>query len=403
MYYYDNLLFYEVYMFQRVIQKVLRERLGQFPVVVLTGPRQAGKTTLLQSSFSEYDYINLESISSLDRVRLDTQAILGKHYTHGLIIDEAQKYPELFSYVQVMVDERKQKGQFILSGSQNFVLSKHITQSLAGRAAILGLMPLSYPEYLTNAVLGPLDVWSWLYHGGYPRPYNDDIPVDVWLDSYVQTYLERDVRDLLAVQDLETFKRFLKFCAGRHGQLLNISQLAIDAGISRTTAEQWLNILESSYILFRLPPYYKNFSKRLIKSSKLYFYDSGLVCYLLGIQSADHLSIHAARGAIFEGYVISEVKKYFLNSGKSQALYFWRDSNGLEIDCLLERGDKLIAIEIKSTQTYRTDLLKNLFKLKGLIDQPSELALVYAGDSFIGSDKVNLISWNDIELLFKES
>ncbi len=244
-------------------------------------------------------------------------------------------------------------------------------------------------------------MWEWLYHGGYPRPYQDRIPIDVWMDSYIQTYLERDVRDLLAVHNLDLFKQFLKLCAGRHGQVLNVQQLAIDAGISRSTAKQWLSILESSYILFQLPPYYKNFSKRLIKSPKLYFYDSGLVSHLLGVESAEHLSIHSARGVIFEGYVISEIKKHFVNQGKSKALYFWRDNNGVEVDCLIERGDTLLAIEIKSSETYRADLLKALFKWQHSVDQKTELAMVYAGDTFVENAKVSVTSWRDIHLLFE--
>jgi predicted AAA+ superfamily ATPase len=392
--------FLEFCMFERAILKVVQERLKQFPVAVLTGPRQSGKTTLLRTCFSDYDYINLESPATLEQLRLDPKSWLSRDYSSGVIIDEAQKYPDLFSYVQVISDEKNKKGNFILSGSQNFLLSQHITQSLAGRAAILELLPLSYKEYMTNPTLGQLDVWEWLYHGGYPRPYQDEIPIDVWMDSYIQTYLERDVRDLLAIHNLEIFKRFLKLCAGRHGQILNINQLAIDAGVSHTTAKQWLSILESSYILFQLPPYYNNFSKRLIKSPKLYFYDSGLVSHLLGVQSAEHLSIHSARGAIFEGHVMSEIKKYFVNLGKSQALYYWRDNNGLEVDCLIEVGDELLAIEIKSTATYRTDLLKALFKWGQSIEQKHKLALIYTGESFADNTKASLVSWREIDLLF---
>ena len=387
-------------MFKRTMHTILLERLTQFPVVALTGPRQSGKTTLLKTSCPDYDYLNLESPVVYDRVSADPEGVLSKHYEKGLIIDEAQKLPELFSYVQVISDEREQVGNFILSGSQNFLLSQQITQSLAGRAGILELLPLTYAEYASTPDVKSQDVWQWLYQGAYPRPYQAHIPVDVWLDSYVQTYLERDVRDLLHVKNIEVFRKFLRLCAGRHGQLLNMSQLSIDCGISHTTLTHWLGILEASYIIFRLPPYYNNFNKRLVKSPKLYFYDSGLVCYLLGIDSQNHLSVHSARGAIFEGYVISEIKKYFLNKGRSQKLYFWRDNNGNEVDCLIEYQGKLHAIEIKSTATCRLDLLKGLQRWERQISADANLSLVYAGDKQEQLGSVDIVPWLSIASLF---
>lgn len=374
------------------------DRLTQFPVVVLTGPRQSGKTTLLESFSDFYDYINLELPSQLEQIRADPLATLSSYKKQGLIVDEAQKFPELFSYIQVLSDQKKKEGQYILSGSQNFLLNQQVTQSLAGRAAILELLPLNYQEYRTDFEMPPINLWDWLWQGGYPRLYQRKIPAKIWLENYIRTYLERDVRDLLRVKDLSVFQRFLKLCAGRHGQLLNIHQLSIDAGISHTTASHWLSILETSYIIFRLPPYYKNFNKRIIKSSKLYFYDSGLVCSLLGIDSSEHLKIHVSRGAVFEGYMISSMKKNFFNQGISMPLYFWRDTHGNELDCLLERNGKLVGIEIKSTTTLRSDLFKGLKKWQNLSETSLENCyLMYAGESDQMFGGIKSLSWQSVD------
>ena len=384
-------------MFKRVLYPTLQTRLTQFPITVLTGPRQSGKTTLLEQLFDKYTYVNLESPEQLERIRLDPKGVLTNHSKSGLIIDEAQKYPDVFSYIQVISDQLKQKGQFILSGSQNFLLNQQLTQSLAGRTGLLELLPLTYNEYLTHPQQHSLSLWTWLYQGGYPRPYQDNIPIKIWMDNYVRTYLERDVRDLLKIKDLICFQRFLRLCAGRHGQLLNIHQLSIDAGVSHTTTQHWISVLEASYLIFRLPSYHNNFRKRLVKSSKLYFYDAGLVCYLLGIDSDYHLSIHSSRGAIFEGYVISELKKCFSNRGVSQPLYFWRDSYGNEIDCLFEYQNQLISLEIKSTMTFRRDLLKNLKKWQTISGTPHQYCkLVYGGDVNDNLAGFDILSWRHL-------
>ena len=385
-------------LFQRQLEIVLQERLTQFPIVILTGPRQSGKTTLLETLQNKYDYLNLELPSQLESIRADPRGVLGNIKKQGLIIDEAQNFPELFSYIQVISDEKKQEGQFILSGSQNFLLNQHITQSLAGRAAVLELLPLSYPEYQTHPVQGELSLWTWLFQGGYPRPYQKNIPINIWMDNYVRTYLERDVRDLLRVKDLNLFQRFIRLCAGRHGQLLNLSQLAIDAGVSHTTATHWISLLEASYLLFRLQPYHKNFNKRMIKSPKLYFYDSGLVCYLLCIDSPDHLSIHVARGAIFEGYVLSAIQKFFLNLGSRQTLYFWRDTHENEIDCILEYQGKLLGLEIKSTSTLNPAIFRGLQKWQSITGAaPEACKLIHAGDEDSALFQIDAVGWRGIE------
>lgn len=386
-------------MFTRSIEAVLRQYLNYFPVVLLTGPRQSGKTTLLQSIATGYDYINLESPDELALLQSDTRGFLEKERANGLIIDEAQKYPDLFSYIQTISDKSKQKGQFILSGSQNILLSQQISQSLAGRVGILELLPLTHAEYNSNPTMPNLSVWQFLQQGSYPRPYQENIPANIWMDNYIQTYLSKDVRDLLNVRDLNLFSRFLRLCAGRHGQLLNQQQLATDAGISHTTVSQWLSILEASYILFQLQPYHQNFNKRLTKSTKLYFFDSGLVCHLLGIKTPDQLSIHVSRGAIFEGFVISELKKIALNQGSKTPFYFWRDSNGNEVDLLMEANNELHAFEIKSTATYKKELLKSLKKWAKMTKQESALTLVYAGNEAQTLNEIQLQSWSNLEML----
>lgn len=385
---------YATPMFRRQIQTVFEERLAQFPVVALTGPRQSGKTTLLETLCKSYSYINLESPEQLEKMRSDPKAML-QSSPNGLIIDEAQRYPEAFSYIQVIADQHKQHGQFILSGSQNFLLSQHITQSLAGRAALLTLLPLTLNEYHSHPSMPSTSLWPWLYQGAYPRPYQENIPSKVWMDNYVQTYLERDVRDLLNVKNLDLFQKCLRMCAARHGQLLNMHQLSIDCGVSHTTIREWVNVLEASYIIFRLPPYHTNFNKRLTKSSKLYFYDSGLVCYLLGIDSPEHLSHHSSRGAIFEGAVISDIKKHYANLGMSQNLYFWRDHNGIEVDCLIESHGELHGFEIKSTSTFRQDLLKGLRQFQKL-SGCQQSHLVYAGGETFESKGTHIAPWDQV-------
>lgn len=387
-------------MFTRKILPLLKKRLTQFPIVTITGPRQSGKTTLLENLFSSYDYYNLESPEQYALFQEDPKGMLTHHQKKGIIIDEAQKLPQIFSYIQVIVDQQKKTGQFILSGSQNFLLNQHITQSLAGRTAILELLPLTYSEYLTLKSAKQITLWDWLYQGGYPRPYHDNIPSKTWISSYIRTYLERDVRSLLQIKDMALFQKFLHLCAGRHGQLLNYNQLAIDAGVSHTTVMNWISLLEASYIIFRLQPFHHNFNKRVIKSPKLYFYDSGLVSYLLGIDSAQHLSIHAARGAIFEGYVISEIIKNHFNTGEQARIYFWRDSHGNEIDCIIERGEQLIAIEIKSTETFRPELLRSLKqwqKISGT--KPEDCKLLFAGDNKHVVNDIEILSWKRLDLL----
>lgn len=384
-------------MFKRLISSTINSAINGFKVVSLTGPRQSGKTTLLRMLFADAPYYNLESPSKLAAFQEDPELFLHKH-DQLTLIDEAQRFPELFSYLQVQVDERNSPGQFILSGSQNFLLSDKINQSLAGRVAQLTLLPLTYQEYLT-AYPEP-DLLEYLYNGGYPGLYHEGVDKKLWFENYIATYLERDVRQLLNVSNLAKFHKFLVLCAGRHGQLLNAHDLAGVCGVSGPTIESWLSILEASYVIYRLQPYHQNFNKRIIKTPKLYFYDSGLVCHLLNIDSPSHLEQHAARGHVFEGFIISELCKLFHAKGRKPSLYFWRSQQGDEIDCIIELGQKLIAIEIKSSVTYSNSLLKALHRWERIVSRPSENVLVYGGEQGLGKAKgIKVISWREISSL----
>jgi predicted AAA+ superfamily ATPase len=384
-------------MFQRTLTSTLLKAASSFPVVFLTGPRQSGKTTLLKETFPKHTYVSLERPDVLERLKADPVGFL-EDSSQKWILDEAQRFPPLFSYIQGQVDRDPQKGRFILSGSQNFLLSHHISQTLAGRVSVLELLPLSYQEYRTHSHLQDLDVWSFLYYGGYPRPYQEKIDHHLWMGSYIRTYVERDVRNLLNIKDLSKFNTFLKLCAGRHGQLLNLSSLATDAGISQTTANEWLSILEAFYILFRLNPYYKNFNKRLIKTPKLYFYDSGLVCYLLGIENPEHLALHVQRGAIFEGFVITELLKAEFAKGQPFGFYFWRDYQGLEIDLLKEKGNVQVSFEIKSSKTFHPEFVKTLAKWSEISSNTRERChLIYAGDQDFNFQGFSVSGWKSLQ------
>lgn len=383
-------------LFQRAISSTLKKCVTSFPVTVLTGPRQSGKTTLLKTLFPDYYYISLEDPDSLARVKADTRGFLNSQ--EKCIIDEAQQDPELFSYLQSHVDRINKPGMIILSGSQNFLLAEKISQSLAGRAAILELLPLSYDEYLTHPEAKPTSVWNFIYHGGFPRPYQQHLDSHIWYSSYIRTYLERDVRSLINVRDLTQFQLFLKHCAGFHGQLLNLSAIAQACGISQTTATEWLSILEASYITYRLRPHYRNFKKRLVKSPKLYFYDSAIVSMLLGIESPEHLQLHASRGAIFEGFVLSEIIKTYLAKGEQAPIYFWRDHIGTEIDALLDHSEHLIGIEIKSGTTITPSYFSALKRWQKISKEiNSRLYLIYTGNEKYQHENIQILPWSDVK------
>ena len=381
-------------MFKRQLMDTVLKTVASFPVTVLTGPRQSGKTTLLRQAFPDFLYISLESPDQLMLAKADPRGLLMSAH-QGIIIDEAQNYPDLFSYIQEIVDIKK-PGKIILSGSQNFLLAEKISQTLAGRAALLELLPLTYAEYASDETSSDPSLCEYLYRGAYPRPYHENIPTTIWYDSYIRTYLERDVRSLVNVRDLSQFQLFLKFCAGQHGQEFNASNIATALGMSQTNVMHWLSILEASYIVFRLQPFYKNYKKRLSKRSKLYFYDTAIVSHLLGIESPEHLAIHASRGAIFEGFIITEVIKTFYAVAKRAPIYYWREHGGVEVDLLVEKANLLIAVEAKSGMTITLEQLYGLQKLQGTItDCPLSSLLVYGGETARKINDIEILSWRN--------
>jgi uncharacterized protein len=365
-------------MIERQLFNKAKQLLSKFPIVAVTGPRQSGKTTCAQLLCPNYKYVNLELPDERQFAREDPKGFLNT-YKDGVIIDEAQYVPELFSYLQAVTDQRKNNGEYLLTGSQNFLLSHHIAQSLAGRVALLTLLPFSFTE-LNASDYKPNSWMDYLYKGGYPRVYGQQIePIDFY-PNYLQTYVERDVRQMLNVQDLATFQKFIQLLAGRIGQLLNQNNLANELGLTNKTIESWISVLEASFIVFRLQPYHNNFNKRLIKTPKLYFYDTGLASYLLGMRQAADIHIHFAQGALFENLVINEFMKDGLNKGERLQYYFWRDSSQREIDLIIDKGLNRNAYEIKMSQTINADFFKTLNYYKGL-DPQAKLNLIYGGNT----------------------
>lgn len=385
-------------MVPRDAHALLGELAAEYPVIGITGPRQSGKTTLAQHAFADKTYLSLEDPDTRERAEADPRGFLDLHL-EGAVFDEAQRCPALFSYLQGLVDEDPRPGRFVLTGSQQFGLLSRITQSLAGRIGLLHLLPFTCGEwYGTRDRSAAPRLDQVLFSGLYPAVHDRDLDPSRWFANYVQTYVERDVRQLINVRDLSAFQRFVRLCAGRTGQLLNLSGLAADCGVTHNTAAAWISILEASYLLFRLPPHHANFSKRLIKTPKLYFYDAGLAAWLLGIQSPEQLNTHSLRGALFETFVIGEVLKARYNRGLSaQQVYFWRDRSGNEIDLLLERGEQLQPVEIKSGQTLRDDHfagLRRWLELAGA--RSSDPLLVYGGNESLTHTGIRATSWRDL-------
>lgn len=379
----------------RKLTDQLKQLLGQYPIVALTGPRQSGKTTLLQEFFTEYRYISLENPDTRNFAEEDPRGFL-QEYHSKVIFDEVQRVPALFSYLQYEVDQSRQMGQFILSGSQNFHLLEQITQSLAGRVAITKLLPFDFAE-LRSASLLPGDYRDLLFKGAYPPVYDRALDPSFFYENYLQTYIYRDVTALRNIQDLGRFRNFLRLCAGRAGQLLNISSLAKETGISQPTAKSWLTILESSYLIFLLPPYFKNFSKRIVKSPKLYFYDVGLLAYLLGLRSMGDIKHSSALGSLFENMVIAELYKQNAHHLLLKEFWFWRDTNQREIDLLSFQHNKYELFEIKSTQTLTSRLFKNLNFFRTLLgDDFGTSTLVYGGTDNYHRSGHQILSWQKL-------
>lgn len=381
--------------YKRTLASKLQMLKKQFPVLAIFGPRQSGKTTLARSLFSSYKYVNLESMEQRSFAQEDPRGFLKMFDAEeGVIFDEIQKTPELLSYMQLEVDEKHKPGQFVITGSQNLLLNQQVSQTLAGRVALTTLLPFSIEE-LRDAEALAGSAHQAIFQGFYPRIYDQQSDPVIFAESYVRTYVERDVRDIKHITDLNEFQKFMRLCAGRVGQLLNLSSLATEAGISLATVKSWLSILEACYIIFLLQPYHRNFNKRVVKMPKLYFYDTALACHLLRIASKEDVFEHYLRGGLFESMVISDYLKKRLHHALPPNLYFWRDKNGNEIDLLLEEGAKLTPIEIKSTSTLNPALFETLHKwphLSGHKPQPG--ALIYAGSEHQKREKVTVIPWS---------
>lgn len=371
------------------------ERLAKgFPVVALTGPRQSGKTTLAKTVFKEKPYVSLENPDEREFALNDPKRFLAR-FAQGAILDEVQRCPQLLSWLQGVVDERGIMGDFVLTGSAQLGLVAGITQSLAGRVGRVELLPLSVSE-LRHAQRLPASLSQALWQGGYPALYDRPVSPQDWFPNYIATYVERDVRQLLSVRDLGQFQTFVRMCAARTGQLLNLATLGADCGISAVTARQWLTVLETSYIVTLLRPHHRNFGKRLVKTPKLYFLDAGLAAWLMGIRDAQTLETHAARGALFETWVVSELYKQRLNAGQPLDLYFWRDSSGNEVDVLMETATGLQALEIKSGSTFASDWTNGLRKWQKLAQgEALTPALVYGGDHSHAREDLQVWSWSE--------
>ncbi len=377
----------------RNLQSALQRLIRQYPILAVTGPRQSGKTTLLKRQFPDYQYVSLENADMRSRAEDDPNSFL-KKYNRYVIFDEVQRTPQLFSYLQTKVDKDEIMGQFILSGSQNFLLLKNIQQSLAGRVAMLKLLPLSISELEAASLLAP-DWEPAAQKGFYPALFKRKIESPDFYPHYIETYLERDVRNLIQIKDLSSFRLFLKRCAGHAGHLLNLSELARDCGISSPTAKAWLSVLESSFILFKLPPYFTNFNKRLIKRPKLYFYDTGLLCHLLGITSPSELDTYYQAGNIFENLIIADLCKQHLHQGQQPNFYFLQDSNKNEIDLLTEKAGQLYIAEIKASRTLTNRHFKQLEKISRNTPLPiAKKTLIYAGDEAFEHKGIQIRPWN---------
>lgn len=383
-------------MIQRDIIEKIKMMAQKMPIISITGPRQSGKTTVAKMCFPDYSYVNIENPDTFEDAKSDPRLFLSRH-TNGLIIDEIQLFPALFSYIQTISDENNRAGEFIITGSQNFLLSAKISQSLAGRVYVTHLLPFSISE-LKNADYNLDNFQKYIFQGFYPRLYDKDILPTMFYPSYIQTYTERDIRQIVNVSNLFLFQKFMRLAAGRVGQLLNYNNIATEIGVDLKTVKSWFYILETSFIVFFMQPHYQNFSKRLLKTPKLYFYDTGLACSLLGIKKEEDVDLHWAKGALFENLIIADVMKNYLNRVEISPLYYWRDNTGNEIDCLIDESDSIKSIEIKSSTTINNDYFKGLSYYKKL-NQATKSYLVYGGHQSMIRNEANILSWNDTKSL----
>ncbi len=388
-------------MIPRILAQKIKEASTKLPVVALMGPRQSGKTTLIKSLFPHKPYVSLEELDIRDYARNDPHGFLND-YPQGAVIDEIQRVPELCAYIQTRVDEVQKQGFFILTGSQQLLLMESLSQSLAGRVQTLSLLPFSLEE-LSSAGKAPKTIDAMIFKGFYPRLFDKKIaPLD-WYPDYLRTYVERDVRLIKNIEDLATFQKFLKLCAARTGQLLSLTSLAEECGIRHNTARSWIGILEASFIIYLLRPHHRNFNKRIVKTPKLYFYDTGIVCSLLEIENEKQLHSHPLRGSLFETAILGELIKCRLNRGLPLNFYFWRDKTGHEIDCVIDRAGHLIPIEIKSAETF-TDSLARTLHYWGKISSPAAAGpefLVYGGNLEQQRKKMHILGWKTLAPLLK--
>lgn len=379
-------------MIKRDINAELKKLLREYPVVTIIGPRQSGKTTLAQAIAKKYEYANLESPDIRLMAKEDPKGFLGQ-FKGPVILDEIQRVPDLLSYIQVMVDSKKANGQFVLTGSHQLKLMESISQSLAGRTAILQLLPLSIHE-LSNHKIEFKNWTDYAFKGFFPRIYDQNQRPRITYSNYFQTYVEKDVRLLINLKDLSLFEKLIRLLAGRVGQIIDYTSLANDVGVDAKTIKNWLSILEASFIIFKLPPYYNNYGKRIIKSAKIYFTDVGLLSFLLNIHSAEQIQRDPLVGNIFENLIVMELLKNRFNMGQISNLYFLRDENGFEIDLLIDHGRSFTALEIKSAATFNKEQIKNLEKIKKITDDVKTRGLIFNGKSGIFNE-INLIHFKD--------
>ncbi len=382
-------------MIERELKDKMLAMLAKYPIVTLTGPRQSGKSTMLRNALEGYQYVSLEDPDMRMMAEQDPRGFLAT-YHDKTIIDEAQRVPALFSYLQTHTDKEGREGMYALAGSHNFLLMESVNQSLAGRTAVLRLLPFSHKEMRRGKVL-PLTIDEEIFYGGYPRLYDKGINPTDYYPYYIQTYVERDVRLIRNIGDLGKFIKFIKLCAGRIGQLFNASSIANEVGVSVSTISEWVSVLEASYICYQLRPDYNNFSKRLVKTPKLYFYDTGLACSLLEIKSASQVATHYLRGGLFENMVINEFIKGAFNAGENPEVSFWRDSAGTEVDLLNYVGGKPDAYEIKSGATFNPEYFKNITKWAKMSGASAESChVIYGGETTFSTSSGGVIPWQNI-------